>query len=127
MEIKKKKELLASLMEEYENLKTKFIHLNTALDDEKFIKKVSETQLDLLYDQVSAMRLYLKALHGRIEDISAQTIKNPNPDIHNNSKGKEENENIESILSDLFNELKDLKVYQITRDVPLYVSTWTIF
>lgn len=76
----KKDLLIARLQEEFDFLNEKYTRLITKLNSDGFEKEVGETQMNLLLDQESAMRLYLRTLSMRIEDLSGDAKEEPKSD-----------------------------------------------
>lgn len=66
---KEKEKLIAGLKAEHDALEKRLTSLIKALDSKGLEEKVGEAQMELLLDQESAMRLYLRTLAMRIEDL----------------------------------------------------------
>jgi len=62
--------VIERLKEEHAALKEKYGRLLNALNDEGFIQEAGEDQVELLLDQESIMRLYLKTLMLRIGNLA---------------------------------------------------------
>lgn len=65
-----REQVIERLKEEHDALKEKYGRLLNALNDEGFIQEVGEDQVELLLDQESIMRLYLKTLTLRIGNLA---------------------------------------------------------
>lgn len=75
-----KKALIGKLEEEYDALEEKLTKLIDTINSEGFEEKVGETQMSLMLDQESAMRLYLRTLAMRIDDLEDSLEKDEKPE-----------------------------------------------
>lgn len=97
----KRELLIANLKREDNALEEKYHKLTAALTDKESAKEISETQRELLIDQASVMRLYMRILLKRIEDLESKDCgKGKEPKMEetckekdsSTSKDKDENE-----------------------------------
>jgi len=106
----KKESIVERLEKERNDLAEKLGRLIQALNSESFEETVGETQMALLADQESAMRLYLRTLDMRIADLKGKKEKpqKENQESKAEKKGKPENPDKTDETSELDKEMKDV-------------------